>query len=46
LGGGTTYTMPVTPSASGVTVTLQVNASAAQDVFGNENTASNTASVS
>jgi hypothetical protein len=44
-GSGTTYTVPVTPSASGVTVTLQVDASAAQDVFGDENTASNTASV-
>jgi hypothetical protein len=43
-GSGTTYTIPVTPSGQGP-VTCQVNASAAQDAAGNNNTASNTASV-
>jgi prepilin-type processing-associated H-X9-DG protein len=43
-GSGTSWTIPVTPTAAGA-VTLQVNASAAQDVFGNYNTVSGTASV-
>lgn len=43
-GSGTTYTLPVTPSAQGA-VTCQVNTSAAQDAAANPNTASNTASV-
>jgi hypothetical protein len=43
-GSGTTYTLPVTPAGQGA-VTCQVNAGAAHDAVGNNNTASNTASV-
>ena len=43
-GSGTTYTIPVTPTAQGV-ITCQIIDSAAQDVAGNNNTVSNTASV-
>ncbi|MDO7845075.1 Ig-like domain repeat protein [Hymenobacter sp. M29] len=43
-GSGTTYTLNVTATASGA-VTVQVNASAAQDAAGNPNAASNTLSV-
>ena len=43
-GSGTTYTIPVTPTAQGA-VTCQVIAGAAHDAAGNNNTASNTATV-
>src|SRR5262249_31386002 len=43
-GSGTTYTLPVTPTAPGA-VTFQVTSGAAQDAVGNNNTASATASV-
>ena len=43
-GSGTTYTIPVTPTSPGV-VTCTVNVGAAQDPAGNNNTASNAASV-
>jgi hypothetical protein len=43
-GSGTTYTLPVTPSADGP-VTCQVPAGAAQDLAGNPSTASNVCSV-
>src|SRR5207248_199083 len=43
-GSGTTYTIPITPSAQGA-VTLAVNAGAAQDAATNNSTVSNTASV-
>jgi hypothetical protein len=43
-GSGTTYTLPVTPSADGA-VTCRVNAAAAQDPASNGNTVSTTASV-
>jgi methionine-rich copper-binding protein CopC len=43
-GSGTTYTIPVTPTAQGA-VTCSVNAAAAQDAASNNNTASNTASI-
>ena len=43
-GSGTTYTLPVTPTAQGA-VTCQVIAGAAHDAAGNNNTASNTATV-
>ena len=43
-GSGTTYTLPVTPSALG-TVTCRVDAGAAQDAAGNNNTLSATATV-
>ena len=43
-GSGTTYTIPITPTAVGA-VTCQVNASAAQDLAGNNNTISNNASM-
>src|SRR5207247_793056 len=43
-GSGTTYTLPVTPTAQGA-VTAQVTAGAAQNSCGSGNTISNTASV-
>ena len=43
-GSGTIYTIPVTPGGQGM-VTCQVGASAAQDIAGNHNTASNTATA-
>jgi hypothetical protein len=43
-GSGSSYTIPVTPLGQGA-VTCKVNAGAAQDSSGNNNTASNTASV-
>ncbi len=43
-GNGTTYALPVTPSAAG-TVTCRVTVGAAQDAAGNNSIASNTASV-
>ena len=43
-GSGANYTIPVTPTGAGA-VTCLVNAGAAQDAAGNNNTASNTATV-
>jgi len=43
-GSGTTYTLPVTPTADGL-VTCQVNAGAAHDLAGNPSVASNVGSV-
>ncbi len=43
-GSGTTYTLPVTPTAAGA-VTCQVNAAVASDAATNANIVSNTASV-
>ena len=44
-GSGTTYEFDVAPSASNVTITVSVGAGAAQDLAGNNNTASSASTI-